>query len=271
MTVKDSIKMSFIDWKISLKLFHQNFKTLITINLIFYFVSLLISYLFFSIHIGPPKSFPPDSQEIYDIVRMLEIIIYTFMWCQYGLAHDIMSSGDYCTEGKRVIYFYKKFWAPYLVLSIIINFPNIIGSLFKFPFFMDLMIIRPVFDFIFFVLFIETFPILTSGKRFREAIKENFRVFAKTPFRIIFTWLIFYLIFQIPSFLIQNPHIWFNNVFPFEFQLDYLIFKAIMIFGLSFFGFSLMAFISTRIYNSYIIASVQKENIFNEKKMVGQL
>jgi hypothetical protein len=267
MTINDSIRASLTDWKVSILLFFQNLKTLIVINLVFYILSLIISLIFFYIGFGFFGPHDPSTLDFSNLIRLLELIITNFMWCQYGFAHDIMTTGDYCTEGKRIFFYYKKYWFSYLLLSILINTPKIIWEIIRIHEMADLFLIRFLIDFVFFIMFIEIFPIITSGHSLRTSFKENFKILLKNPLRIMLTWLIFFIIFENPWLQMPNLHPPLRNLIPFSFEFNYLIFRASIIFSLAFLGFSLMAFISTRIYNSISFHAITKIEQLSSLKM----
>ncbi|MHA1476441.1 MAG: hypothetical protein ACTSQ5_14800, partial [Promethearchaeota archaeon] len=143
-------------------------------------------------------------------------IFYAFLNSQHGLAYDIMSSGEMFAEFKNSFAYFKRFKWQYPVLSFTLFIMNgIFSAIFRMdasdpPFhditfdFVQIIIIlgELIILFIWFILFIHTFPSLTSQGNFKRSFIESIRIIKSNPKRIISTWGTYFLIFVVPILII---------------------------------------------------------------------
>jgi hypothetical protein len=118
--------------KISLILLKSNWKAFFWTNLFAVFALTIIMFIFsftyfFTYEFGI-GDWDVKRQNYYIffttntiIWSILLIIFYTFLTCQFGLAYDIITSGDEFTEFKSSFSYFKKHWIGYLGLSILIH------------------------------------------------------------------------------------------------------------------------------------------------------
>ncbi|NVM01989.1 MAG: hypothetical protein HWN67_06615 [Candidatus Helarchaeota archaeon] len=192
------------------------------------------------------------------------------MSCQYGLAYDIMSSGDMFAEFKGSFTYFRRHWWQYSLLMILISWGIFIPGRDPLPPpnrpFLNLLIyvsiendilsirrdiIGVIFYFFWFLIFINTIPSITAGKNFKNSFGESFRIFRNYPKRLITTWGIFFLIFFIP--LITSITISRLVFQPFVYSPLFQILRLItttLWFIFIFIGSPMMSLIATRIYNS---------------------
>lgn len=233
------------------------------------------------------------------------LVFFAFLSCQYGLAYDIMSSGDMFAEFKGSFTYFRQHWWQYSILAILIFwslffiagrgpfFPLDVNLLFilinnftksEFPRYLG-PILGSFLYFFWFILFINTFPSITAqghnksqGKfskltKFKDCFIENFNIFRNYPKRIFLTWGIYFLIFYFPLVIcIAITYLIYNSI-TYSILLQILQIIVPLLLGvLVFVGTPLMALIATRIYNSVKIEGFRtvdkiKENTnFSSKK-----
>jgi hypothetical protein len=193
-------------------------------------------------------------------------VFFGFLNCQFGLAYDIMSSGDQFAEFKSSFSYFKKFWWQYPLLTFLLLLPHPIfavitnrrsggsppipsletGNLW-------IALLQLMLFFILVVFFVETFPSLTAHGRFKDSFIENSRIVRHNWRRLITTWGVYTLIFLAPGFLIGmvsillEPALWL-------FILGMIYFLLISIFG-----FPMLSLISTGIYNNVQFTHTQSK------------
>ena len=184
-------------------------------------------------------------------------IFYAFLNSQHGLAYDIMSSGEMFAEFKNSFTYFKRFWWQYPLLSFALF---ILNGLLSVAFRMDdsgppfhnitidfvqilLIIGELILFFIWFIIFIQTFPSLTSQGNFKQSFIESVRIIKSNPKRIISTWGTYFLIFVVPLITLGI----LAEVFGFIFL--YVIFGIAFIL-IMILGFPMLALISCGIYNN---------------------
>ena len=275
----NTVSESFMDIKIGFSLLKENWKAFLGSE-IFAIIPLLIFILFlptFQYILRPNLPFIPRSpfgqrSEGFNLLTYSLIIIilglilfYAFISCQFGLAYDVMTSGDMFAEFNSSFTYFKRHWLSYIIISIIIGIiPIFIQleyinlNLFDRPIstgttLIDLVIrilFLIVIQFIFFVTLSNVLPSITAQGKFFNALKENFKVIRYGYKRLIVTWGLFFLIFSIPSitFLLIMTllfRIFFSSVWAFLGILQiFFLFVGVFI------GYPVMSLISTRIYKN---------------------
>ncbi|MFW9924265.1 MAG: hypothetical protein ACFFDW_13350 [Candidatus Thorarchaeota archaeon] len=192
---------------------------------------------------------------------LVHALMVGFLNCQYGLAYDIMSSGDMFSEFKRAFNYFKRFWWQYMLLSFISGFSffipprNVIfhmvspiGNIF---YDLGLVVFQFLIFFTFLVLSNSILPSITSQGNFNNGIIETLRLLNKDFKRILKTWGLYYLIFIFPLVAIVLVRLelftfigngWWLMVIDILALILYLIYVLI--------GYPLKTLIATRIYNS---------------------
>lgn len=188
-------------------------------------------------------------------------ILLSYIRSTFGLAYDIMSSGDLFTEFKKSIKYFKKNWLVFLLLSapigLIIFLEQILSTIIIFyylfsevdyrPYIIPIKVFVYIIDFSYFVLFIGIFPSIVAKQKVRAAFKENSKILRLHLKRIMLSIGIYYLIFRGLMFLIDALRIIFTsnlstfNIFNFLFFFTAMLNIAV--------GMPIYSLISTRIYN----------------------
>ncbi len=192
------------------------------------------------------------------ILRIMVSLIFIFIFfgflnSQFGLSHEIMSSGEMFAEFESSFGYFKKFWWQYPVLTFIILAINVLIPI---SYRLDIaellnnellaifiLIVLWLIFFIWFIIFISTLPSITFQGNFKHAFIESFRMVKSNFKRMIVTWGIFFLIFVFPGFLIMLV----TSVY---FSWVTISLNIIYIFVLSFIGFPLMSLIATGLYKN---------------------
>ncbi|MHA1730173.1 MAG: hypothetical protein ACTSWY_15800 [Promethearchaeota archaeon] len=142
------------------------------------------------------------------------------MACQYGLAYDIMSSGNMFTEFRNSFQYFKKHWLRYSLYSILIRAIEMSVVMLYFlvlsggripegppsnpqsEFVVIGIIIFSLGVFISSVIFNNMLSSITSQGKMRIAFKENFKILKNEFKHIISTYGLFFLILRLPSYVI---------------------------------------------------------------------
>ncbi|WP_371804990.1 hypothetical protein [Candidatus Lokiarchaeum ossiferum] len=260
LSISEEVKL---DFKLSLQAFRNNVKAFMGTELfafLFFVVGMFISVLITLIYLNVKVEEIAEPLVILMLLPGFLISIWLFqtmLTCQYGLAFDIMSSGDMFAEFKGSFSYFKRFWWQYPLLSLIFTLSGFFTQ-FDLPikFFItevnvQIMLYTPL-TYCLTVLFIEIFPSLTSSSNLKASFKENFLILKQNPKRLLATWGIFYIIFQfIPSIVIFIISLLSNLLF--EELITIIIFITlivVMLFWMFVIGYPVMTLIATRIYNS---------------------
>ncbi|MHA1126903.1 MAG: hypothetical protein ACTSO7_14945, partial [Candidatus Heimdallarchaeota archaeon] len=221
-------------------------------------------------------------------LALIHALLVGFLYCQYGLSYDIMSSGDLFSEFRRAFSYFRKYWWQYILLSFlsgfslflpigraIFNRPHPIENIF---FDIGLITLRYLLLFLLIIFSSSILPSLTAQGRLKNSFIEANRLLKKAPKRIIKTWSRFYLLFLIPLMLLnittyslhtllgRNPWVIVINVM---FLVGYLVYLFIAI--------PWSTLIATRIYNSVDIERFKplteedNENTTEENKIDEEL
>ncbi len=186
-----------------------------------------------------------------------------FLYCQFGLAYDIFTSGDMFTEFKKAFNYFKEHWWKYILLTFVTGFSFFIpdhimqrrletspwaslGSLI-----IILEVLRYLVIFIILVVFSNTLPSVTAQGNLKNSFKESFRIVKKEWKRLLKTWGIYFLIFIAPSLIISGVSYLTFPVLEGTVWIEVIRGIAIIfqVYKL-FIGFPMLALIATRIYNS---------------------
>lgn len=261
------IDPSIMDLRLSWQYLLRNFGAFFNTSLFALISSLILSIIMgvFSTMIligifGTTIVEEPRFQVVISLILMPVLLVfsYAFYGSTYGLAFDIMSSGFEFTRMRNAFGYFVRFWWEYALLSIIGNLPSLIyatqinvvepgwSKFFLSLFLSGLTIITNI-------LFFLTMPSVTSQGSFKRSFKENFFLLRSHPKRILKSYGLYYLIFNIPNLFIYAFFYAFAST-PFSGPLYYIL---ILLMGISaFFAYAfsqpMCALVATRIYNSYI-------------------
>lgn len=176
-------------------------------------------------------------------------IFFGFLNCQFGIAHEIMSSGEMYAEFKSSFGYYKKFWWQYPILTFVIMAATILMPLkFRFNIFVSMndeffAFLVAVIFFFWFIIFISTLPSVTFQGNFKHAFIESLRMVKNDFRRLFFTWSIFFLVFFAPGFLIVILSIITSS------GIFYII-SFVYTLVLAFVGFPFMSLLATGLYKN---------------------
>ena len=231
--LKEDISNSLDDIKISWFLLKSNWKAFIATELFALFSLAIVALLFTMIYstigyvIPLPSLFLDSSSQQekrgFPLFFFGMIFFLSFLNCQYGLAYDIISSGDMFAEFKGSFTYFKRNWFPYSLLPFLLVS---LHSLFQgiriiwIIFIGDVTNIRAetnefdllrsfIFGFIFFVLLVSTLPSVTAQAgnskigRLKQGFIENFRLVKRRPRKLFSTLGLYYIIFNLPSTIIS--------------------------------------------------------------------
>lgn len=233
------------DFKISWQLLKSNWRAFVATE-IFALISLMIMLigsiiifgLFFLINRSSPPPLLNASRSRFNlnfiIVVIIILIFYAFLTSQFGLAYEIISSGDQFTEFKSSFTYFRRHGVYYTFFTFLIGWvqflfePRSILPLLRISSLIPILrgtggngtlpLDPPSFDiilffirnvtvfviyFVFFIIFINTLASVTAQGRFKTSLKENFRILHKAPRQILVTWAIYFIIFLFPPLLVN--------------------------------------------------------------------
>jgi hypothetical protein len=203
------------------------------------------------------------------------LILITFINCQTGLAHDIMSSGEMFAEFKSSFSYFKQHWWKYIIFSIFLggfqifitlrppwyyiqdppSIPEGSGNPLDFLTPTQLIIISFTLVIFFLInffwvsIFNQTLASINAQGNFFRAIKESVIIFKTNPKRVLSTWGLYFIFFLIPSLLIESIMMLFSECLHewiFLFSIILIIWYSIVIF----IGLPLRALLITGLYNN---------------------
>ena len=196
------------------------------------------------------------------------LVFYAFMTCQYGLAYDMIASGDMFAEFKVAFPYFRNHWWRYIFLTLITQWltatfhPHILiifliskSSVFiSTTLYTDTILIlvaRLIFYLFWFIFLIETLPSVTAKNSLLRSFKENREILGKIPRQSYLTLVISFVIFIMPQFLAHLLTVLLLNIIivsDLKFLLSMLL--TLLWFYCLFIGTPMIALITTRIYNS---------------------
>ncbi|MHA2226222.1 MAG: hypothetical protein ACXAC8_13520 [Candidatus Hodarchaeales archaeon] len=263
---------SFKDLKLSWNLFIDNYQAFIKTEIFAFsaFFATILSGLAFltSAIIIFPGSLTFESillLIVFLVILGFNFLFYGFLSCQYGLSYDIMSSGDLFTEFRRLFNYFKRFWWQYSLITFLIYLPtlfspvntllsntiriqgieSVIGPLNPFK-----ILIYFFFEFLWFVVFIELYPSVTSRESLRTSIFENFTILKGNIGRLFTSIGLYYFFFKVPIiilYIISISSPW-NQFTPLIEIIN--IINSIFVLISSLLGPPIVSLIATRIYVS---------------------
>ena len=283
-----SFSASREDLRLSWEIFRENWKPFIKNEL---FVVLLICIvgvffmIFFFLNPGYMIQFFTGASQfsyfdIFLIILLFVIAIalfflpFAFLTCQFGLAYDIMSSGDMFAEFEGSFTYFKRHWWQYSILALLTPVVGIFSPLAssfqgheatpppvtEFPANIVGGFILLLLYLLWFIIFISTLPSITAlgqkdngkskWKKFRQSFSESWGIFKNNKKRLYNTWFLFFFVFNLPAMILS--FIWFGMrmlAFPpgalMLINLLWFLTSAIIIM----ISYPMQAIIATRIYN----------------------
>ncbi len=256
----------------------ENYRAFIFTELfaIFAFITTMVisvGTLLFIVRVFPPHITPfefmtqmSNQYELSIIFRIsvsfiTGIVFIGFMNSQFGLANDIINSGDMFAQFKgSFTYFKKNWWQFYILTLLLFVFAWIIPGSFGYsrdnpplpinlsPGEILLFWVNIILFFFWFIVVIHAFPSLVYKNNLLLAVKESFLIFKKDFRSITKTWSIFFIFFTVPPILavifgiIVHPPSVIGHVMP----VFALIFALVMLF----LGFPFTTLLATGIYNN---------------------
>jgi hypothetical protein len=193
------------------------------------------------------------------MLPLVLIIIWGFYGSGYGLAYDIMSSGDEFTRSTSAFIYFSKYWWQYILLSLISNgsafliiFPFVdfdqIGIFWEIMFYMGVNLFSTLLNYLFFL----TFPSLTAQGSFGKCFKENFQILKEHPKRVGKSILLLYLVFYLPVMIINSAYYIIQD----RLQGPMAIILPIIMIISTIFAYAIVNpmwnLVATRMYNSFI-------------------
>jgi hypothetical protein len=186
-------------------------------------------------------------------------VFFLFQGRLYGIAYDVMSSGDQFAEARKTFQDLRVYGSRYLLFGLILYGPIVLLSIIEGPLNIIasgiaeslLFAMFPV-AFACFIAFMEAGPALRVKRGIKEAFRENFRTMRRDLRRILKTSILTGLLCFVPHvlsiFLVISPIFLKESgtvgsgliVFAFIITEDWTFFV----------GMPVQALVATRIYNS---------------------
>lgn len=196
------------------------------------------------------------------------IVLNIFLTCQYGLAYDIISSGDMFAEFKGAFVYFKHYWWRYALLAL---FTQWLPATFE-PFILILRLIRRsslglpqsvlypvilvlfirlVIYFVWFIIFIIALVSVTAQGSILQSFKEDLFIIRNIHRRVFLSLGLTFLLFIIPQFLVHVATISvYNSVITTNLRFIPALILALAYSVDLFIGTPMIALVATRIYNS---------------------
>lgn len=276
---------SKLNIKISLKILKENWKAFVFTELFAIIAVLFLFFGFKTVGFLFTSLFPSIAEtdfftkEIFILTRSMMMIIFllflAFLTSQYGLAYDVLTSGDMFAEFKGAFIYFKRHWFAYSIITFFLYSLLIAThSIFFFEFRPDSSVgfneehlvnipalIYPLIIVIYifvFILFSNVLPSLTAQKNLKNSFSENFKIF-KSNYRILYyNWGMFLIIFQLPTWIIAfiGFSIYDSMVGSIWWTILSILFIISYIYSIML-GTPMMTIMATRIYNDYMDKNIE--------------
>jgi hypothetical protein len=233
--LKQSCRLLFKNYKPFLKM--QLFAILLT--LIVFFLVVGIGFVYWAIFGKTPEE-EPIRYVGGAFIATFGGFIWVFLTTANGLAVDIIDSGDEFTEFRNSFKYLRNFWWKYaLVALIVFGFPNIVQGIINHPKIQGALqdwstpkvliyeTLGLLLSYVFYSLFMLMFPSITSQGKLKHAFIENFRILKGNTKRVFGTWALFFLVFQVPTYVFASLTLIFQ-VAPFG--IFWIIFMVLNLF-----------------------------------------
>jgi hypothetical protein len=223
-----------------------------------------------------------ESPNIFNAIIVIDIIVvmvfmFALMGSIFGLAYDILSSGDQFAEFKGAFTYFKRYWWQYSVLSLIggivnmglsftmqINLGLINMTAENVHFYYVMSILVYIIGWIWYTLFILTMPSITAQGNLKKSLKENWAILKAHPARVLKTSFFYLVIFFIPSMLFTQAYYTYPPYIEAELTRVLLIFMIVFLAINILVANPMMVLSFTRIYNTTISSIREKSAPSNQ-------
>jgi hypothetical protein len=277
-TIRETVQLVKTDYKVSWKVFKENFRPFFAAEVFILAITLIISVLFYLLQfdiLNDPTHNSNRSLLVHAIfvgaflLPSIPSLFYnTFSCMHYGLSYDIMSSGNMCTEFKMSFQYFKSLWWRYTILLLVLMGLDLLISPYYMFFSFDLVftsddlftIIKTILYFVSFVLIVESFPSVTANHNFKHIFSDLKYIISSCPKRLFLCWGVFLIIMSLPQNILAIV-LYFTPDDPSISSIFTLVLPIFM----NILRFPFIALISTRIYNSvkykYIVVMDKQLNV----------
>ena len=255
---------SLLDIKLGWVLFRKNLWPIMANQLIaIAFLYLAVWIIKWGVTTILPMPFRAAPSNIKMVLLLVNItayfVVFLFQGRLYGIAYDVMSSGDQFAEARKTFKDLRVYGSRYLLFGLILFGPVVLLSIFDGPLNIIasgmaeslLFAMIPV-AFTCFIAFLEAGPALRVKGGLKEAFKDNFRTMRRDMHRILKTSILTGLLCFFPhviSIIIVISPIFLNESGTVGSGL--VVFAFIVTEGWTIFvGMPVQVLIATRIYNS---------------------
>jgi hypothetical protein len=280
-----SVDPSIMDLKISWKIYKANAKPFIGYSFFaflgsFFFtflLSLFVFYLVISIYVELQLEVTLEMIYIIALVFAVPTLFLSFalMGSVYGLAYDILSSGDEFAEIKGAFTYFKRYGWQYCVLTLLSAGINLFFSIFRNYLFDGLFFDNIVLHIlcligIYFLsncwtlLFCMSFPSLTAHGSLKKAIKESVALFKTNTSRIFKSVFMWFFFFSLPVIIALELVQYYEPIWDISNLSLLIIFTAVVYIIDIAIGNPIYVLMLTRIYNT---SQITKDQAPKEKKV----
>ncbi|QEE17230.1 hypothetical protein DSAG12_03062 [Promethearchaeum syntrophicum] len=259
---------TILDFKICWKLYKANFKTYLKYSLFIFFIQLIVSLIVnigvVSLLIGVFKVNPFEIVEILIwVIIPTTVLLYALQGAFYGLAYDIMSTGDEFAEFRGAFRYFRKYYWQYTIITLLTSSPafiiiiNLSSLLDISPYNVETILLNSLGGIFIFILlflwslvFMMTFPSITAQGSISRSFKENFKILRRNFKRIFLSFGLNFLLFLMPFYIATLLQF---IVFPIaDSPLRITLMGIALVFGIISYVIAapLNTLIATRIYNT---------------------
>ena len=261
------------DFKIAFQIYRQNLKTFILFGLFIGLGTILISGILgflitifaFNILDSLDLEF---TEQIGNVISLIIsgptfVVMFILFGSMFGLAYDIMSSGDEFAEIRGAFTYFRNRWKQYCAIGLLAGWINIIMGLYfnqinpsiiEFStqdLFLTMILISSL-GWLWYMSFVISMASGTKNGSTKKALKENFHILKNQKKRVYLIGLIYLCIMTLPNTLIM--------IYNLQGQADSLAFigrNLLFIVLIAIYAFCflhpILALVITRIYNTSAI------------------
>lgn len=257
------------DWALAWKMYKTNAKAFIGFGIFaivgtFVFITgVLMVFLLLLVTILEALHMEITREFIYSVaifaVFPQTFLMLAFIGCEYGLSHDIISSGDEFTQFKSAFTYFRRFWWQYGIGALWAGMFNLIFVNMVSP--VDVVITpdNALFFFLrgclFYLLgyfwniaFVTIMPSITAQGNLKDAFRESWQILRTNGKRLYKTGMYFYLLIGIPNVVSMELYYFVYPITTIAWQVIIMIaFISTTIINLAI-GNPLLALSMTRLY-----------------------
>jgi hypothetical protein len=221
------------DLKNSFKLLFKSYKPFLMMQLFSILLTLITFFIIIGVGFVYREIFNRTLDEPVRYILGAFIIIFSgfntvYLSTTNGLAIDLIDSGDEFTEFRNSFKYLAKFGWQYLLISIIFfGVPHAIQAvisgrtiffhqqtppLVRWDRYMIYEAIGLIISYFWYSLFMFIYPSLTVQGKLKHAFVENFRIFKADPKRVFGTWGLFFLVFQVTTYIFGSLTLIFHSI-----------------------------------------------------------